>query len=109
TPAVKAGSVVLRAAPIFVSRAIRSGSHPLGVWASVTTGRSDGGKPPSLAEPRETGNLPARRLRPSLAVYQMRAVSRIAPYVLLLAFAAWCAIALRGDLAQLSLAPLLHS
>jgi glycosyltransferase 2 family protein len=39
----------------------------------------------------------------------MRAVSRLAPYVLLLAFAAWCAIALRGDLAQLSPAPLLHS
>jgi glycosyltransferase 2 family protein len=39
----------------------------------------------------------------------MRAVSRIAPYALLVAFGAWCAIALRGDLAQLSLTPLLHS
>jgi uncharacterized protein (TIRG00374 family) len=34
---------------------------------------------------------------------------RIAPYLLVLAFAAWCATALRGDLAQLSPAPLAHS
>jgi glycosyltransferase 2 family protein len=39
----------------------------------------------------------------------MPQISRVAPYLLILAFAIWCAIALRGDLAQLSPAPLLRS
>ena len=39
----------------------------------------------------------------------MRRLSRVAPYLLVLAFASWCVVALRGDLAQLSPAPLLRS
>jgi glycosyltransferase 2 family protein len=39
----------------------------------------------------------------------MRRISRVAPYLLALAFAMWCAAALRGDLAQLSPAALLRS
>src|SRR4051812_30576570 len=34
---------------------------------------------------------------------------RYIPHVLVVLFAAWCAYALRGDLAQVSLAPALHS
>jgi uncharacterized protein (TIRG00374 family) len=36
-------------------------------------------------------------------------ILRFTPYLLVLAFAVWCGVALRGDLAQLSLAPLLRS
>jgi uncharacterized protein (TIRG00374 family) len=39
----------------------------------------------------------------------MRRISRVAPYFLVLAFAGWCAIAVRADLVQLSPAPLLRS
>lgn len=39
----------------------------------------------------------------------MRRISRVAPYLLVLAFAGWCAAALRGDLLQLSPDPLLRS
>jgi glycosyltransferase 2 family protein len=39
----------------------------------------------------------------------MRRISRVAPYLLVLAFAGWCAIAVRADLVQLSPAPLLRS
>jgi glycosyltransferase 2 family protein len=39
----------------------------------------------------------------------MRRLAQVAPYLLVLAFAIWCAVALRGDLAQLSPAPLLRS
>ncbi|HKT73138.1 MAG TPA: lysylphosphatidylglycerol synthase transmembrane domain-containing protein [Steroidobacteraceae bacterium] len=39
----------------------------------------------------------------------MSQIRRFAPHALVLAFAAWCVFALRGDLAQVSLAPALHS
>jgi glycosyltransferase 2 family protein len=39
----------------------------------------------------------------------MRRLTRVLPYLLILAFAVWCAIALRKDLAQLSPAALLRS
>lgn len=39
----------------------------------------------------------------------MRSILRFVPYCMVLAFVAWCAIALRGDLARLSLVPLLRS
>lgn len=39
----------------------------------------------------------------------MHAISRFIPHCIVLAFATWCAIALRGDLAQISLAPVLRS
>jgi glycosyltransferase 2 family protein len=39
----------------------------------------------------------------------VRPIPRFVPYTLVLAFAAWCAYSLRGDLAQLSLAPVLRS
>jgi uncharacterized protein (TIRG00374 family) len=39
----------------------------------------------------------------------MRRILRVAPYLFALAFAAWCAISLRGDLAQLSPAILLRA
>jgi glycosyltransferase 2 family protein len=39
----------------------------------------------------------------------MRQIRRFIPYIIMLAFAAWCAISLHGDLAQLSLAPVLRA
>lgn len=39
----------------------------------------------------------------------MRSVSRYVPHCIVLAFVAWCAWALRGDLARLSVAPVLRS
>ena len=39
----------------------------------------------------------------------MRQIPRFLPHVLVLIFAAWCLYALRGDLAQVSLAPVLRS
>jgi glycosyltransferase 2 family protein len=39
----------------------------------------------------------------------VRPIPRFIPYTLVLAFAAWCAYSLRGDLAKLSLAPVLRS
>jgi uncharacterized protein (TIRG00374 family) len=40
---------------------------------------------------------------------KMRHVRRFLPYVVMVAFAAWCVFSLHGDLAQLSLAPVLRS
>ena len=39
----------------------------------------------------------------------MRQITRFVPHLLVVVFAAWCAYALRGDLAQVSLAPVLRS
>jgi glycosyltransferase 2 family protein len=39
----------------------------------------------------------------------MRPLLRYLPHVLVIAFAVWCAYALRGDLAQVSLVPVLHA
>jgi uncharacterized membrane protein YbhN (UPF0104 family) len=39
----------------------------------------------------------------------VRSISRFIPHGIVLAFVCWCAFALRGDLAQLSLAPVLRS
>jgi glycosyltransferase 2 family protein len=39
-------------------------------------------------------------------MHQMR---RLVPYLVMIAFAGWCIVSLRGDLANLSLAPVIHS
>ncbi len=39
----------------------------------------------------------------------MQQIRRFIPYIVMLLFAAWCLISLRGDLAQLSLAPVVRS
>jgi uncharacterized protein (TIRG00374 family) len=41
--------------------------------------------------------------------HPVRSISRFIPHLIVLAFVAWCGFALRGDLARLSLAPVLQS